>query len=153
MLNEQTVQIEHLNPMRIAVASVKSETPEYEAISLLLDWARPQGLLDRDFRFFGHDNCEPFPNHIYTTWLTVDSGVQPSGSITIEDFAGGLFAVLEVDAIEQISPRWKEMMKWLELSEYAYGGQPGLEEYFDVLTGEPRHFKLYLSIKDQDSIA
>lgn len=145
------VHIEHLEPCHVASVTVKSESAEEDAIHALVDWARPQGLLERPFRFFGYDNCEPYPNHIYTAWLSVDSSTAPSEGIEIKEFPGGSFATIEVHGVEQISSRWKELAKWCEDHHYQCGDQPGLEEYADLLSDLPPnewHFKLYHSIKE-----
>lgn len=142
-----SVQIEQLAPMRVAVVSVTSASPEQEAITALLDWARPQGLLDGAFRFFGYDNCRPYPNHTYTTWLTVGEDVRPSDDVEIKEFHGGLYAVTALEGVEQIAPVWDQLEGWLNDSEYAFGNQPGLEEHLDVLSANPRHFKLYLPVQ------
>jgi DNA gyrase inhibitor GyrI len=147
-MQELNVQIERLEPMHVAAIAITSEAPEEEAINALLDWARPQGLLNGPFRFIGYDNCQPPPNHTYTTWLTVGHNVEPSGNITITDFSGGLFATVEVQGVEQIGPTWDRLEQWLKASDYDFGGHPGLEEHMDILSDQPRRFKLFLSLKD-----
>lgn len=151
MLRGLTITIERLEPMRVATVSITSESPEQDTIDTLLKWARPQGLLDGDFRIFGYDNCEPPPNHTYTVWLTVDETVQGSHRVEFKDFPGGLFVTTEIDGVEQIGPAWKQLVHWVERSEYELGDQPGLEEYIDVdfdKLPDQWHFKLYLSLKD-----
>jgi hypothetical protein len=68
-MREFAVQMERLEPLRAAAVSITSEAPEEQAVNMLLDWARPQGLLDGPYRLFGYDNCQPHPNHTYTAWL------------------------------------------------------------------------------------
>lgn len=146
-----TVQIERLEPMRVAVAAVTSKSPEDDAVQALVNWARPQGLLDGDFRFFGYDNCQPYPQHTYTTWLSVGKDVQPSGAVEIRDFPGGLFATTELRGVEEIAPRWKQLLHWCLERGYKPRSQPGLEEYLGGLGDQPvsdRHFRLYLPIKE-----
>ena len=72
MNQEITVQLERLEPMWVATIAITSASPESDSMNALLNWARPQGLLDVPFRFFGYDNCQPYPNHTYTSWLTVN---------------------------------------------------------------------------------
>jgi DNA gyrase inhibitor GyrI len=150
MMNRLKVQLEQLAPMRVACVVVTSASPEEEAVHTLLDWARPQGLLEKSFRFFGYDNCQPHPNHTYTTWLTVDQDTKPSDDIQIQEFAGGHFAVTEVQGVEEISDHWKELAKWCRENEHPFADQPGLEEFMNVLSNRPANewrFKLYLAIK------
>ncbi len=147
---ELSVQIERLAPMRVAALAVRSDSPETEAINALLDWARPQGLLDQPFRFFGYDNCQPAPNHIYTTWLTVGPAVEGSGQVEIKHFPGGRFAVTTVSNVEQIAPQWKQLAQWCQAHQQPFGGHPGLEEHFDLVADHPLagpRFKLYLSLR------
>ncbi|MCB9458110.1 MAG: GyrI-like domain-containing protein [Anaerolineaceae bacterium] len=139
------VHVEKLAPMRVASLSVTSESPEQEAIDQLIAWARPLGQLNHPFRFFGYDNCQPHPNHKYTTWITIEPWVGRSGGIDIIDFPGGCYATLDCEGVEAIGPGWNELVGWLKDSNYTYGEQPSLEEHLDVLDGQ-QHFKLYLSI-------
>lgn len=146
-----TVQIEHLEPMRVASVAITSPSPEEDAINTLLDWAHPQGLLNGRFRFFGYDNCQPEPNHTYTTWLTVKEDVQPSDDVQVIDFPGGRFVMTEVQGVEQISHAWKLLAQWCIDSGFAFAEQPGLEEHLDVLSACPLsecRFRLYLGIKE-----
>lgn len=147
---ELTLQVERLEPCRVAVFSITSQSPEDEAISTLLEWARPQGLLDGAFRCFGYDNCQPPPNHTYTSWLTVGSDVKPTNGITIQEFSGGSFLVTEVRGVEQISPGWKQLVKLSRDQGYRLGTTVGLEEHVDILRDLPlseRRIRLMLSIE------
>lgn len=146
-----SVHIEQLEPLHVCTISITSETPEGEAIDALLDWARPQGLLAGSYRFFGYDNCQPHPNHRYTTLLTVDKDIQQSGDVEIMDVPGGQYAVTEVRGVEQIGPAWRQLENWVKESGYAFGDQPGLEEYIDKPGERPLNdsrFRLYLAIRD-----
>jgi DNA gyrase inhibitor GyrI len=150
MHHELTVQLERLEPMRVATISVTSDSPEDDAGQALLNWARPQGLLNKPFRFFGYDNCQPPPNHTYTTWLTVDPTVQASDDVEIKDFPGGLYAVTEIQGTEQIAPTWDQLSQWLNQSGHSFGGQTCLEECLNILDNPApadMRFKLYLSLK------
>lgn len=145
-MSELTVSIESLAPMRVATVAVTSASPEQEAVSALLAWAQPQGILAGTFRLFGYDNCQPHPHHTYTAWLTVGPETLASGDITIHDFPGGLYAVTELAGVDQISPRWQQLDTWLSSSTYRHGTQVCLEEMLDPLDALHPRFKLYLSI-------
>jgi DNA gyrase inhibitor GyrI len=150
-MSELTLQVERLEPCPVAVFGVTSQSPEEEAITALLDWARPQGLLDGAFRFFGYDNCQPPPSHRYTVWLTVNKDVKPSAGVAIHDFVGGQFLVTEVRGVEQISLGWKRLAEFARDQGYHFGTNPGLEEHVDILHSLPlseRRIRLMLSIED-----
>jgi DNA gyrase inhibitor GyrI len=136
-MSELTLQVERLEPCRVAVFTVTSPSPEEEAINALLGWARPQGLLDGEFRFFGYDNCQPNPNHTYTTWLTVGSDAKPSGAVQIRDFPGGKYVVAEVRSVEQIGPGWDALARLCAEQGYRLGANPCLEEMLDILGDVP----------------
>jgi len=146
-MTEYPIQIKSLEPMRVASITVNSTSPEQEATNALLSWARAQSLLNKKFRFFGFDSCEPPPNHTYTTWITVGSHVEDSEHVSIQEFTGGLYASAECSNVEEISTLWKKLSHWLETSEYQYGDQQALEEHLDVLADTPQHFRLYLPVK------
>ncbi len=149
-MRELTIQIEKIEALRAATIAITGQSPEQKAIKAMLDWARPKGLLNQPFRFFGYDNCKPHPHHTYTTWLTVERHVQPSGIVGITEFPGGVFAVMEVRGVEQISTSWEQLAQWCKDSEYEFVDHPGLEEYLDVLDDHPLsewRFKLCLPIK------
>lgn len=146
-----TIQVNKLEPLHVATVTINDQSPEVIAIQTLLDWARHHGLLDRPFRFFGYDSCLPYPDHTYTTLLTVDADVKSSDDIHIVDLPGGLFAVLDIQGVENISQGWRQLERWCKDSVYTFGDQTGLEEYVDVLSEQPfadMQFKLYLSIKE-----
>lgn len=143
------VQIERLAPMRVATVAVTSASPEHDAINTLINWARPQGLLDGDYRFFGYDNCQDYPNHCYTAWLTVGNDVMPSGNIEVKQFPGGTFAVTDAFGTDRIAPQWAALARWCQDRGYHIVDQPGLEEHFEILEDRPLHelrFRLYLPI-------
>jgi DNA gyrase inhibitor GyrI len=148
-MQEILVQIERLQALRVATVAIAGESPEAQAINRLLEWARPRGLLDRAVRLFGYDNCQPYPNHTYTAWLTVAAATEPAADIAIMDFAGGLFAVTEVVGVEGITPGWRQLAEWARLNGYATRDQPGLEELSDVLADrapDDWRIRLYLPI-------
>ncbi len=144
------VRIERLPAMRMAYLSFKGENPEGKALEVLLDWAKGQGLLEGgDYRIFGYDNCEPHPNHIYTSWLTVGTEAKAEGDIQIKDFPGGLYAVTTVKGVENITPTWRRLAAWCESSQYEHGCQQSLEEVLTLGVSESElRLDLYLSLAE-----
>lgn len=126
-------KIEQLEPMRVAVYAVNSESPEGEALNGLMEWAGKRGLLNGDHRLFGYDSCKPAPNHVYTAWVTVGADVQGDDMVQVIDFPGGRYASTVVTGVEHIAPAWKELVAWVEDSQYRFGGEVSLEEMLDPL--------------------
>jgi DNA gyrase inhibitor GyrI len=150
-MTEFIVEIVRLEPFQVAATAVTSKSPEAEALDALLSWARPQGLLDGTCRVFGYDNCKPYPDHTYTTWLSLNQAVKPTGEVAIKAFPGGLFAVTEIQGVEQISPTWNRLAEWCKAKGYQLGAQTCLEEHLNALGDCPPQdlrFKLYHSIKE-----
>jgi DNA gyrase inhibitor GyrI len=146
-----SVQMERLEPFQVAAVAITSPSPEADSLNRMLSWARPQGLLDGSFRIFGYDNCRPDPDHTYTLWLSLDHAVAPSEGMTVKAFPGGLYAVTEIQGVEQISSTWKQLAQWCSQNGYQLGDQPCLEEHLNTLgdcAPQEMQFKLYHSIKE-----
>lgn len=126
-MSEIKVQVKRLPAMRVAYVSIKSASPEGEAINKITTWARSKGI-KQGYRLFGYDNCQPHPNHIYTTWLTVGAGVEASGGIGVKDVPGGLYAVTRVTGVGNIAPTWKQLLNWAQAQGHRISDQPCLEE-------------------------
>lgn len=143
------IHIEHLEPMRVAYLSVRSENAEAEALGKLVAWAKDKGVTG-DYRLFGFDNCQPHPNHIYTAWITVGAGVQPDNEAKIRQFPGGRFAVCPVKGVENISYTWTRLYAWQEIHGHLLGNHPGLEAMLSPLDTAPEavELKLYLSLAE-----
>lgn len=143
------VRIERLPAMRVAQTKAMSENAEHASIQKILTWATSRGMA-ADYRLFGYDNCQPHPNHIYTTWLTVEPGVEGDNDIDILEFPGGLFAVTRVTGVEKISSTWQALVAWAEKHHYRIGSQPGLEELVNPTTtpDDQAQIDLYLSMAD-----
>ena len=126
-MTELDIRFDRLPAMRVAHVSVKSASPEGEAIGKIMAWAQSQGIQE-GYRLFGYDNCQPHPKHIYTTWITVGPDVEASGDIGIKDVPGGRCAIVRVTGVEQISPTWRQLEKWARDNGHQMGSLPGLEE-------------------------
>jgi DNA gyrase inhibitor GyrI len=98
----------------------------------MMEWAKDKGLLDLPTtRCFGFNNPDPSPERStygYEVWVTVPDGIEPSGSIKIKDFAGGLYAVATTRLYE-IGERWQALGRWVnESKDYGWGRHQWLEE-------------------------
>lgn len=127
MDKKMDVKIIQLEPMRVACFPAYGPEPEDEAWQRLLDWARPQGLLEdpEKNRIFGFDTTGSSPvsgNRGYEFWLEVGPQVEESAGVTIRNFAGGKYAVYRIEKIgepwQTIPAGWQALVLWQEDSPY-----------------------------------
>jgi DNA gyrase inhibitor GyrI len=128
---EIEVRVVELNPMRMASALGYGREPEIEAWTMLLKWARGQGLLAdlEACRFFGFNNPDPSPgspNYGYEQWLEIPSNIQPSGDVNLVQFPGGSYAVTGCTLLD-IGEKWQQLVAWCEASDCDQSGGQGLE--------------------------
>ena len=128
-----------LEPMRVASVYGFGPSPETEAWSSLMAWAKTKGLFDGPEapRIFGFNNPNPSPgspNYGYEFWITVDSDVMPEGDVRIVEFGGGMYAVARLpdfrDPEMTIPNGWKALVAWIGDSRYKGGNHQWLEEHF-----------------------
>jgi DNA gyrase inhibitor GyrI len=133
------IKIVTLEPMRIASVYGFGPSPETEAWSRLMAWARPKGLLDGPElpRIFGFNNPNPSPgspNYGYEFWITVGPEVMPDDGVRIVEFSGGMYAVARLpefrDLETTIPKAWKELIAWIGDSRYRGANRQWLEEHF-----------------------
>jgi DNA gyrase inhibitor GyrI len=136
-MNKHDVQIITLPPMRIASVYGFGEQPELQAWDKLITYAQPKGFLDdpASHRIFGFNNPDPShgsPNYGYELWIQVGVDAEPENEVRIEDFGGGLYAVMHCDVKEGnfdlIGETWKALVAWREDSRYEHGKHQWLEE-------------------------
>ncbi len=150
-MSELAVRIVELEPMRVASVLGFSATPEKDAHEMMMGWARPKGLLDKPFRWFGFNNPNPSPgspHYGYEVWLPVDQDVPGAGDVRIKQFSGGLYAVTRCEGLQNIGERWQQLVAWVEDSHYQCAQHQWLEELFtvDATRLEEYVFDLYLPI-------
>jgi AraC family transcriptional regulator len=157
-MNNLSVRIVDLSPIRVASAHGFGKEPEGIAIHKLLSWAKRRGFLEQPqaHRFFGFNNPNPqagSPNYGYELWMTVGPEVKseeaPEGTITVKDFAGGLYAVTRVKGVENIAPTWQRLVAWGEGSPYSLARHQWLEEHFysDFASETTDFIDLYMPIR------
>jgi DNA gyrase inhibitor GyrI len=154
-MEELSVRIVRLAPMRVASAYGFGPSPEGIAWQNLLDWAKAGGLLDvaPAPRFFGFNNPSPSagsPNYGYEQWMTVGPDVAGGAGVELKDFAGGLYAVTRCENLLTITDTWHRLATWCEGSPYVMGQHQWLEESYtpDVARLEDYVFDLYLPIAE-----
>jgi DNA gyrase inhibitor GyrI len=148
------VRVVRLEPLHVASALGFGPSPEAQAWETLMAWARAQGLAGdlKAHRFFGFNNPNPAPgspNYGYEQWMTVGPEATAGEGVTIQDFAGGLYAVMLCPEIP--SPeRWGQLVQWREASAYPGAAHQWLEELLtpDIPFEAGWKFDLYLPIRD-----
>ena len=135
-MNDFTVQIVKLDPMRVASVHAFGASPENEAKEKLISWAKPRRLLEtpKKCRIFGFNNPDPSPespNYGYEFWITIESDMEPTDEIKIKEFPGGLYAIARCevkDPWRDIPNTWKQLAIWRENSRYEEANHQWLEE-------------------------
>lgn len=151
-MSEIEVRILKLEPMRVASAHGFGESPEEQAWTKLLTWARSQGYHDLGkHRFFGFNNPNPAPgspNYGYEQWMTFSEGAEPGEGIEFKEFTGGLYAVTRCESLLHITDIWKQLVVWREDSKYKEAYHQWLEECFtpEATQLEDYVFDLYAPI-------
>lgn len=131
-MNELTVRIVRLEPLRVACVNGFGASPEGEAWSKLKTWAEAKGLL-KDYetrRYFGYNNPNPTPgspNYGYDQWMTVGPEMMSEGEIKVFDFHGGLYAVTRT-GLDKIGENWMRLVAWVDASPYQVLHTTCLEE-------------------------
>jgi DNA gyrase inhibitor GyrI len=93
-----------------------SENPEEEALKKITEYAKANGITQKEARLFGRNTYPtdaPEP-HGYEYYLTVQKGVKPKGEISVKEVPGGLYAVLELKNLFLLSEGWKQLFTWVE---------------------------------------
>jgi len=154
-VSQLSVQIVELPPMRVASALGFGTEPEMQASTLIHEFANKAGieLNFNTLRLYGFDNPSPSlgsPNYGYEFWLPVDASVEAIDPIQIKHFKGGIFASTRFTGLSNIGPVWKELVAWIEDSDYDFGPDchKCLEKNDTPLEQDPEKwtFDLYLSV-------
>ncbi len=145
-MNELAVRIVKLEPLRVASFHGFGPNPETLAGQKLTAWAGPRGCLAEPLRhrIFGFNNPNPSPgspNYGYEFWLTVGPEVAPKGApeggVRIQEFGGGLYAVIRCQGVEKIGSTWGQLVRWLSDSKYGHAHHQWLEEHLNPMFPAP----------------
>lgn len=160
-MNKLEVRIIKLESMRMICLNGFGPSPETQAWSKLVAWAKAHGLWQagQPRRFFGYNNPDPSPgspNYGYDVWMTVDASVQADGEARLIEFPGGLYAVAHCQADrpeEDIPQAWRQLVIWRENSPYKPAHHQWLEEHIspvEAVAADPQGFRLdlYLPIAE-----
>lgn len=153
-MNEMKVEIERLEPMRVASFHATSESPEEDAAKMLVEWAQPRGLLEdpEEHPVYGFNNPDPKPGDTvrgYEFWIRVDPAFEAEDAV-VKDYTGGLFAVTRVQVKEpwnDIPSAWMRLAEWVEASEYELDPRVCFEKTLDVQSEGEFILDLYCPLK------
>jgi DNA gyrase inhibitor GyrI len=158
-MNDISVRIIELEPMRVASVRVMGEPPEQEAWENLHAWAEPSGLLNdlQGHPVFGFNNPGPSKDrkeYGYEFWIRVGPKVKSEGEVEVKDFPGGLYAVttcrLQGDPCGSVMEVWRRLWDWVQQSEYRWRRTHELEKPHDPRASEGEMvLDLYLPIERQ----
>lgn len=153
------IKIESLTPQHVAVCQVISESPEEDAAKVMRDWLAGQGLEELTRRpNFGFD-VEVTPEQQeaglrgYEVWYPVPETAQAFPPITIQDYTGGLYAVMRLsnpfaDPFAVIPAGWQHIVAWGESNDrYEMAAHPCLERLIPDPDGP--HLDLYLAVAEK----
>lgn len=154
-MDEMKVEIERLEPMRVASFHAMSESPEEDATKMLVAWAQPRGLLEdpEEHPVYGFNSPDPKPGDTvrgYEFWIRVDPGFEAEDA-AVKDYPGGLFAVTRVhvkDPWQDIPSAWGKLVDWVEGSEYELDPRVCFEKTLDVQFEGEFILDLYCPLKD-----
>lgn len=107
-----------LNQMVAAHFVSLHQPPEEEALTAALQYAENNGLTDTTARLFGRNiylTDQPEP-HGYEYYVAADK-IEPSG-VEVGEVSGGLYAVVEVKNLFNLSEGWKNLLEWVEANGY-----------------------------------
>lgn len=154
-MNELTVEIVEMPPMRVASALGYGSSPEAESMEKMAAFARSRGLDPSEARQFGFDNPSPSPgspNYGYEFWMEVGPDVAGDEEIVIKEIPARRYAMTHFRGLENIGRVWQELVLWVENSphEHATHGTECLEELLTPpsVPLEAFEFNLYLPIAD-----
>lgn len=139
--------LKELDKRTVVYYCAVSESPEEDALKVIMPWAEEKGLL-KEGRIFGYNNPSPSegnPVYGYEFQITVADDYLPDHpDIGLKEMPGGLYAVMTT-RISEIEKAWMRFSKWLELSPYEFGSHQWMEEHFSF-EGDFK-LDLYLPIK------
>ena len=152
------INIITLKPMRVACYRAISQEPEKDSTRYLYDWFTQQDLVLPPTRF-GFDVEVPPGLHKngcrgYETWIALSRHVNTAMGVTIQDFAGGLYATMTIyqpytNNGYWISYGWKLLHEWVIVGElYRSANHQWLEEWIPQENGDD--LRLYHPVKPLD---
>ena len=121
---DELVKIVNLPPLKVlSFHAQDSETPEDDAWKLLEAYAKPKGLFDLPHlhQIYGFNNPNPSKNkktYGYEYWLTIPEDFEVEQDLVIKNHPGGLYGVISVRGVQNITSSWQKLLEIIEKSSY-----------------------------------
>ena len=121
---DELVKIVRLPNLRvISFHALNSITPEDEAWNMVETYAKSRGLFDLPHlhQIYGFNNPNPTKNNKtygYEFWLTIPEDYDVEPGLTIKTHPGGLYGVLSVRGVQNISESWHKLLEIIRQSPY-----------------------------------
>ena len=154
---EELVKIVNLPPLRVlSFHATESETPEDDAWKMLEAYAKQKGLFDLPHlhQIYGFNNPNPSKDrktYGYEFWLTIPDDYEVEPGMVIKTHSGGLYGVLSVRGVQNITQAWHNLVDIIEKSSYkVLLDQNCFEHHVDPYQTDHEHLllDLYLPIKE-----
>ena len=97
-----------------------SESPEEEALTRILEYAKTVRLSPAKSRLFGRNiypTDQPEP-HGYEYYLTCEDQIKLNSEVGFGAVNGGLYAVLEIKNLFNLTEGWKTLFSWVETNRH-----------------------------------
>jgi hypothetical protein len=120
-LNLEKPQLSQLNPLPAAHVFSLSQSPEEEALTKILGYAKTIRLSHAKSRLFGRNiypTHKPEP-HGYEYYLTGEDKIKLDSTVGFGEVNGGLHAVLEIKNLFKLTEGWKTLLSWVEANGHA----------------------------------
>jgi hypothetical protein len=106
--------------------------------------------LAEGYRLFGCDNCEPYPNHIYTAMLTVGPDVAGDDKVVIKDVPEGPYAMTSVTGALEIGKGYQRLVDWAAANPHDFDRDHPffeMEEHLTPLDAPPDEIRVDLHLR------
>ena len=159
-MDENTVAIVELEPMRVVSFRAVGNSPEEIALQKLMDWARPNGLLEdlSKHPIFGFDNPPPTEGqeeYGYEVWIRIETGTLLESHLETRVFDGGAYAVTECavggEPWKTITATWERLNDWAQANGYEPGSHQHFEKYQNPGASlQDLRLELYLPVQKKE---
>jgi DNA gyrase inhibitor GyrI len=155
-MEKMNVKIVKFAPIKVASFQATGESPVFDALGSLHNWAKPKGLLNNmeENPIFGFD-CELLVGKRkspgYEAWIKIPPYITPEPFIKTKEFAGGLFLTTtcrtEGNRAKAIQVNWAKLNRWGQENGFEMANQQFLERFYSFPLSDNFTIDLYHPIK------